>query len=114
MKRILAGLFLTLCLSFAAAPITDAWSADLRSAKQAGLIGERLDGYLGFVRAAPPDVRALVREVNRKRRARYRQIAAQSGIALHQVELLAGRKAIAKTPSGLFVQSPSGRWVRKP
>jgi len=108
------GLLLLWAFVLPVAQPTQASAMDLRAAKQAGFVGERLDGYLGLVRQAPDDVRALVREVNRKRRARYRQIAAKSGVDLHQVELLAGKKAIAKTPSGLFVQSPAGNWVRKP
>ncbi len=93
---------------------THAWSADLHAAKQAGLIGEKPDGYLGLVRSAPADVQQLVARINQKRRAHYQKIAARNGTTLRQVELLAGKKAIQKTPSGYFIQTPSGQWKRKP
>ena len=88
-------------------------AADLDSAKSAGLIGEREDGYLGFVVAEPgSDVVALVEDVNAKRKAQYARIAAQNGIQTSQVEALAGKKAMEKTAPGGYVFS-GGRWVRK-
>ncbi len=93
---------------------TPAWSADLHAAKQAGLIGEKPDGYLGLVRPAPADVQQLVIRINQKRKAHYQKIAARNGTTLRQVELLAGKKAIQKTPSGYYIQTPSGQWQRKP
>jgi len=95
------------------APV-QAGATDLHAAKQAGLIGEKPDGYLGLVRSAPADVRELVTRINRKRRAHYQEIAARNGTTLRQVELLAGKKAIRKTPSGYYIQTPSGQWRRKP
>ena len=90
-----------------------AWAADLDSAKAQGLIGEREDGYLGFVVAAPgADVVALVNDINDKRRAEYERIAARNGIGRTDVEVLAGRKAIERTSSGGYVFS-GGRWSRK-
>lgn len=86
----------------------------LGDAKRAGLVGEQADGYLGIVE--PPGsaaVRALVEDINDRRRERYRGIAADNGIELEAVELLAGQKAIEKTPAGQFIRLPSGPWRRK-
>ena len=95
---------------FAAASV---WAADLSSAKSGGQIGEKEDGYIGFVVAAPaPDVVALVNDVNAKRRAHYEKIAKQNGITRSDVEALAGQKAIEKTASGDYVFS-GGRWLKK-
>ena len=88
-------------------------AADLNSAKSEGLIGEREDGYLGFVVTEPgSDVVALVEDVNAKRKAQYARIAAKNGIQTAQVEALAGKKAMEKTAPGGYVFS-GGRWVRK-
>lgn len=90
-------------------------SADpLDDAKRAGLIGEQANGYLGVVQ--PPgsaEIRALVSGINDRRRERYRSIAANNGIELEAVELLAGQKAIEKTPAGQFIRPASGSWRPK-
>lgn len=91
-----------------------ALGADLGSAKSAGVIGEREDGYVGFVTASPADdVRSLVQGINDQRRAEYERIAAANGIAREQVEALAGKKTIAMTASGEFV-FVGGSWQKKP
>jgi uncharacterized protein YdbL (DUF1318 family) len=89
-------------------------AADLGSAKAQGLIGERPDGYLGLVVSnAPADVRALVNDVNAKRRARYQQIAQQTNAPLSEVEKVGGATAIERTERGHFVMDSSGRWIKK-
>lgn len=91
-----------------------AFAATLQSAKDAGWIGEKPDGYLGLVRdEAPADVKALVDDVNAKRRAHYGKIAKQQGVPAAEVEKVGGATAIEKTRSGHFVMDQQGRWRRK-
>jgi uncharacterized protein YdbL (DUF1318 family) len=90
------------------------WAASLDAAKSSGMIGEKPDGYLGLVRQdAPADVRALVDDVNSKRRSRYEQIARQQGAPLGDVEKVGGATAIDKTRPGNYVMDSSGRWRKK-
>jgi len=91
---------------------SSAWAADIRTAKASGQIGEQLNGYLGLVSSASGDVRALVQNINQKRRAVYQNIASKNGTSLQAVEQMAAKKAINKTPSGQYIQS-SGGWVKK-
>jgi uncharacterized protein YdbL (DUF1318 family) len=87
--------------------------ADLDDAKRTGSVGERADGYLGLVQTeAPVDVEALVKEINNKRRVRYQKIAAANDLTLDQVEALAGKKTIEKTPSGGWILT-NGGWRQK-
>lgn len=91
-----------------------AYAATLQSAKDAGWIGEKPDGYLGLVRdEAPADVKALVDDVNAKRRAHYAKIAKQQGVPAAEVEKVGGATAIEKTSPGHFVMDQQGRWRRK-
>ena len=106
-------LVITLMAMAAGMGAAPAWSADLHQAKAAGQIGEQPNGYLGVVGNAPPDVRALVEDINRQRRAAYQGIAQKRGTSLPAVEALAGKQAIEKTPPGQYIQTPSGQWVRK-
>ncbi|WP_236075284.1 YdbL family protein [Mariprofundus sp. EBB-1] len=103
---------LAVSLTMIVAGASSAWSADIRSAKAAGQIGEQLNGYLGVVSSAPADVRAMVQDINQKRRAVYQRIASKNGTSLQAVEQMAAKKAINKTPPGQYIQS-SGGWVKK-
>jgi uncharacterized protein len=87
----------------------------LEEAKSAGVIGEKRDGYIGFVQANPPAaVVALVNDVNRQRRTRYEEIARENNIAVNEVAQLAYARAVEATRPGHFVEDANGRWVRKP
>ena len=89
-------------------------AADLGSAKADGWVGEKPDGYIGLVRNdAPPDVQAMVRDVNSKRRAEYQRIAQRQGVPVSEVEKVGGQTAIDKTRPGHYVMDGSGRWRRK-
>ena len=93
---------------------TTGWAADLSSAKADGWIGEKPDGYIGLVRNdAPPDVQALVRDVNERRRAEYERIAQRQGAPLSEVEKVGGMTAIEKTRPGHYIMDASGRWRKK-
>jgi uncharacterized protein YdbL (DUF1318 family) len=92
-----------------------AFGSPLGEAKQQGLLGERPDGYLGLVKpSAPAKTVEFMKDINRKRRDVYKGIAEKNGTALSAVEALAGKKAIAKTPSGQFIMQPNGTWTPKP
>lgn len=94
-------------------PIALAQSLD--QAKSSGIIGEKSDGYIGFVQEkAPPELVALVNDVNRQRRARYAEIARQNNISINEVAQLAYLRAVEATKSGHFIEDAEGRWVRKP
>ncbi|MCC5886481.1 MAG: YdbL family protein [Gammaproteobacteria bacterium] len=104
----MSALFALLLLCIAALP---AWAMSLEQAKNQGLVGEQASGYLGIV--SPPgsrEVRDLVENVNLRRKDEYERIAARNGIAITQVEQLAGKRAIERSPRGHFVRLPNGSW----
>lgn len=88
------------------------FALSLEEAKSKGLVGEDVTGYLGAVQQTP-EVMQLIKDINSKRRAKYEQIAQQNGTPVAAVEALAAKKAIEKTPSGEFIKSASGQWVKK-
>ncbi|MBB6522788.1 YdbL family protein [Pseudoteredinibacter isoporae] len=107
MKRILMALLLT---AFTA----QAFAIDLAGAKSKGLIGERSDGYLGYVvKPASADVQALVKSVNNKRRDKFRQTVGKTGATLDQVAKRFAQRAYEKTAKGNYIQSANGQWVKK-
>ena len=102
-----AALFL---LAHAPAARADA----LDDAKASGLVGERLDGYLGLVDPnAPAAVKTLVEDVNKKRAHHYETIAKKEGTNATAVAALAGVKLVERAPAGQFVMDASGTWKKK-
>jgi uncharacterized protein len=91
-----------------------AWALTLDQAKEAGLVGEDASGYIAAVAAKPSsEVKALVDDINARRRAEYERIAAANNIGVEDVEKLAGKKAIEKSPDGDYIRLPGEDWRKK-
>lgn len=88
-------------------------AADLTSSKASGLIGEQANGYIGFVKPVSEEVEYLVKEVNTKRKAKYKKIAKSQNVPLSNVEKIAGKKAMAKTLSGNYIKPAGKGWIKK-
>jgi len=107
--RTLIAIVLTTCLL----PLA-AHAVTLEEAKASGLVGEDASGYLAAVESKQDkEVRALIADINAKRRAEYERIAEENGIDVTDVEALAGKKAIEKTEPGQFVRLPGEAWRKK-
>jgi uncharacterized protein YdbL (DUF1318 family) len=105
-----AALLLALALALPAA----AAALDLDAAKAKGLLGERVDGYVGVVVADPsPEVQALADSVNAQRRAAYEEIARRNGTVVDAVAARAGAKLIERAAPGEWVTDAAGNWYRK-
>ncbi len=89
-----------------------AFAVSLDDGKAQGMVGEQSDGYLGVV-VDSADARALVAEINAKRKAAYEQLAQANNLELNAVEALAGQKAIDKTAPGNYVRTAGGAWRKK-
>jgi len=87
------------------------FALELGEAKQKGLVGEQVNGYLGAV-VMQSDVEVLIAEINTKRKVKYMELAAKNNISLQQVEKLAANKAYSKTEAGHFIQV-NGVWLKK-
>ena len=105
-------LLLALCLSLPALAMNlEEAKQQLDSAKQSGLVGETPSGYLAVVKAEG-NAREIVEAINQARRQEYSRIAGKHNIPVAEVEAVAGKKAVEKTPAGQFVRV-GGKWVRK-
>ena len=93
------------CLSFSA------WAITLDDAKNQGFVGEDSSGYLGLV-VQSAEAKAVVDEINAKRKAQYLKLAKKNNLSLAQVEALAAAKTIEKTRVGHFIEV-NGEWVKK-
>lgn len=82
-----------------------------QSARESGLVGEKSDGYLGFVTPPSAAIRALVEDINIKRKAAYSKEALANGATVEEMALRSGCRLIAeRTAAGEKYQTPSGQW----
>jgi len=102
-------------LAFAVMLPISAHADSLDSARAAGLVGERPDGYVDFVQPNPPaDVQKLVNDINAQRRKVYEQLAGEKGVPVEEVGALAAEKTISqRLQPGWYYMNSSGQWVQK-
>lgn len=80
------------------------------SARAAGQVGEKMDGYLGYVGTPSPALRAVVEDINIKRKAVYADKARAANATVEEYALTSGCLAIARTAPGEKYQAPDGSW----
>ena len=94
--------------------VQSAWAIDLRDAKAQGLVGEANTGYLAAVATpASAEVRALIAEVNAKRREEFERTAEKTGATAEQVAYRFYELAVEKTEAGNYYQDAGGAWKKK-
>jgi uncharacterized protein len=82
-----------------------------QSARSQGLVGEKTDGYLGFVVAPSAAIKALVDDINIKRKAKYTEEALANGATVEEMAFRTGCRLIAeKTVAGEKYQAPDRTW----
>lgn len=80
------------------------------AARAAGQVGEKMDGYLGIVGGGSPQLRAIVDDLNIKRRAVYSQKAQAQHATVEEYAFTSGCLLIAQTVPGEKYQAPNGSW----
>lgn len=105
MKRKLLSVIVLLGL-LAAFP---AFALDLHAARASGVVGEKSDGYAAVLKQTP-EAKALVDEVNQKRRQEYMRISKENNQSVDVVAKIAAEKIINGLKSGEYYQGADGRW----
>jgi uncharacterized protein YdbL (DUF1318 family) len=83
------------------------------AARAGGQVGEQPDGYLGVVGGGSAELRALVNDINIKRKAAYTQSAQASGATVEQFAVTSGCNLIAQTKAGEMYKTPTGAWEKR-
>jgi uncharacterized protein len=85
-----------------------------QSARQQGLVGEKTDGYLGFVSPPSAAIKALVDDLNIKRKAVYTKEADLNSATVVEMAFRNGCRLIGeRTSPGEKYQKPDGTWATK-
>ncbi|WP_442796906.1 YdbL family protein [Pantoea vagans] len=106
MKRISAVLLLALAMA------QPAWALTLDEARQAGLAGETLSGYLA-ARSQDSETLALVQRINAGRKQEYQRLAEQNNLSTADIASIAGQKLVRRAAAGEYVRGINGQWMRK-
>lgn len=107
MKKIFTAIALVLLLQ-------NSWAADLQSAKAQGLVGEANSGYLAAVKTpVSAEVKALIADVNAKRKAKFQSTAQKTSTTVAQVSNRFYELAVQKTAAGNYYQDKNGAWRKK-
>lgn len=77
------------------------------SARASGQVGEKADGYLAAIGGG---AKAMVDDINIKRKDAYTAEARQQGATVEQVAFVAGCRNILRTEAGEKYQAPDGSW----
>ncbi|CAH0497365.1 hypothetical protein NVSP9465_02424 [Novosphingobium sp. CECT 9465] len=80
------------------------------AARAAGQVGEKMDGYLGYVTPPAPALRAVVEDINIKRKAVYATKAQANKATVEEYALTSGCLLISQTRPGEKYQAPDGSW----
>lgn len=108
MSRIIKILALcTFLASFQALALT------IDEAKETGLLGETLSGYLAPINTSNQDAVKLATQINQEREKRYSEIAAKNNLKTNEVARIAGQKLVERASSGEFVSGINGQWLQK-
>lgn len=80
------------------------------AARSSGAIGEKSDGYLGYVTSPSASVKAMVEDLNIKRKAAYTRKAQETNSTVEQFAFTSGCNLIMRTTPGEKYQAPDGSW----
>ena len=110
-------LILGLVLIFGGVAVTQAYAQgnpQIETARSTGVIGERIDGYLGVVGSADAEIVRQVQDINNRRRALYEKTAGETGTTVQQVARIAGEKQLAeRVKPGEYYMDATGSWKQK-
>lgn len=107
MKNILKGLLLaSMVFSQQVLALT------LTEARQQGLVGETLSGFIAPVKQ-DKETLELVKRINEARSENYQKLADSNNISADQVAELAGQKLVARAQPGEYVRGINGQWMKK-
>ena len=99
-------------LALSAAPAV-AQSPSVAMAIQAGQVGERYDGYMGYVGNPSPELRRQVSAINIRRRNLYIDLASRRNVTAQIVGLATACELFAQLPVGAAYLLEDGAWRRR-
>jgi len=104
---------LLIAAAVAVAAPASAQTPSVDAARRAGQVGERFDGYMGYVVTPSAMLRSQVDAINIRRRSLYTNLAARRGVSPYEVGLTAGCQLLARVGVGQAYMLADGAWRRR-
>lgn len=95
------------------APLPAQNTPGVTAALQQGTVGERFDGYLGYVAAPGAALRRQVDAINIRRRTLYSNLAARRGVSPQDVGITAACELLGRVEIGQAYMLGDGQWRRR-
>lgn len=109
-RRRFVPLLWSLCLLAILLPSLPAAAQDLNALRASGTLGERFDGY---AEARDSSIGGMVKSINAKRQAIYKERAAEQGVSATQVGRVYAKEIMGKAPKGTYFMTEDGKWIQK-
>ena len=113
MKRFYLGVLAVAAAGAMAAPAAAQAGGWYESARAAGQIGVRYDGYLGFVTPPSPALRRQVSAINIKRRNLFIGLARQRNVTAQVAGIATGCELLGRVQVGEYYMLGDGVWRRR-
>ena len=107
------GILLAVAAAAIAAPAAGQNASAVAAAKQAGMIGERYDGYVGFVASPSAEVRRHAGAVNLRRRNLYIELATRRNVTAQVVGIATACEILPRVRVGEFYMLADGIWRKR-
>ena len=80
---------------------------------QSGQVGERYDGYMGFVGSSSPELRRQVSAINIRRRNLYTELAGRRNVTPQLVGMATACQLLTQLATGEAYMLSDGAWRRR-
>jgi uncharacterized protein YdbL (DUF1318 family) len=95
------------------APATAQSSPLVASARASGMVGERIDGYLGYTTPPSRPLRSQVEAINIRRRSLYTSLAQRRSVTPQEVGIAAACELLRRIAVGEAYLLADGVWRRR-
>jgi len=85
----------------------------IAEAIQAGQVGEKYDGYMGFIGTPSPELRRQVSAVNLRRRNLYIELSGRRNVSPQLVGMATACQLLSQLPVGQAYMLSDGAWRRR-
>src|SRR3546814_393466 len=116
-SKLIVGLAIAAAIAGAAVTRAHAQAGSdpvVEQARSQGLVGEQVDGYLGFAKSPAADLKARVDAINIKRRAFYTDLAAKRGVTVQEVGAATACELFqSRIAPGEAYRTETGQWLTR-
>ena len=101
--------FMSIIIALSVLMTVPAFALTLHQARDAGILGEKNDGYVAVLKKTP-EAEALAQDINKKRTQEYERISKQNGQPIEIISVRAAKQIAKGINAGNRYQDAKGDW----